>query len=1676
MSNSYRIRTKVGVDQSIKLQLDQEYDFLEILSLKIVPSQVYLRNCADYGVVVGRVSVNNGFGVPNARVSVFIPITAEDENNPVISVLYPYKTPSDTNAQGVKYNLLPSTPSYDGHNASGTFPTRLQSLTIPSYIEVFDKYYKYTVRTNDSGDFMIFGVPVGTQTLVMNVDLSDIGPFSLTPHDLIRMGKATAGQLNGSQFKSSTNLDSLPQIVQMVRNIEVQPLWGENDICNVGINRADFDLGKQGITIEPTATFMGSIFTDIDEKFMKANCKPNKESGELCQLKTGPGEILAIRQTIYSDSNGRPILEQAQLPEGGKLIDENGTWMFDLPMNLDYVVTNEYGEQEISLDPKKGVPTKGKYRFKIKWNQSPSLSKPIKRGYFLVPNIKEYGWDESSLSTDPFTLSTSSSKYQEMQSSYAFSLDWNQYGNTGTTVGRQMIDEAIKCEDRFYNFQYSKVYTVSQLISQFRKGYDSAQIVSIKNILDSTCKSENETPPVNDAFKKFDLMYLLYQILAFFIRILSFPLVIVTHVLSFIIKYLLIPVLVLIAAFATYQAALEFVAMFGAIAGSASFGATVGLIFPFLLKGFGWLAVVATAGLLIKEADKVKDLFKEIKLPNLTYPDCQFCDCSESGTPGDDGSPVQPVAPGGGGVANVPPQNSDGSGLLAKLTLSSSYYRNPSGPTELFAGKNYPQQGTVYSNTLTPDLIDAFESGSYWFTSNLTLPERIDLFNTKAKYFDLATTIGGAPPITSGQVGQGVNQIKVIFATDLNPITSHFDNVVAVIFDQNSTGSLSAGQMLAFQKETSSKDPNYKNVDTNVYGIDSITGTPLLQSATTTSVSVSYANPNGSGNVSVNYLLTGNTTDGSGIYAKFPIDVEYFQVITAMTVTDYLSMVSSTPLDNSFPARFLNNDIDFLYINSGNCMTAFTESPLTQFMDYNKQYVTFMVRGVDPNSNRYQNEYDLSILFGYNSWGNVKVSGKYKLNIPIQGKYLAVSHSNITNNNTVDTYSNEKLFYSSYMFLPGSGMSAFTSALPSYYVLNDKNILTTLLGNFPAAGFGSNTYGLVVGAGNYMTVDWNVLNSSACNYYTYSVNSGFNSKGYLVGEPVEGGSCIAQLSTVIGPPANPRTLTNNSTFNAQKYSNSISFVKSTSSTSNNIVMRSDRLPMSTMLYYAASSYYPLQENSVFSVYNVSDDGYVNGNASTSTNNSSANSANNADEPPTNPLLNSFSCGSLVPLSCYEDLNGAIIISPDGSPCYKTSQGVNYMKDKSCYQLVTTLFLSIPDDFKIVNEWLGRSLTNFALCRNVVSHTFTNSWINGSLYLPALKNNRFFTLQNGSLVGESLYCTKTAVLSNQTNTFYYRSSPWSLQNNFVGQPAQLNSLNQVYGGNKRNLMFPTTIMDLGPRVSYLKQIIYSKDYNGYVVDKLDPTSYQDVSEILNYFVISRLTNNTFLQNLIAGNVGNFFSRSQGNDFINMVDGDYAQLISINSELGVVPYEPANYTDPADTYYNGGTSKDGVIGIFFSSYTQTRDWVTPKRDILNPNASISNFGCSFDNFPVKSQLVPFYQWEVKSNPDKDSIFGSQQNDWYTGPINGNGFFSFEYQSLDRIGSGSRYPQPYDTSKTSYFKGYIYNVNNGKINPNYPAGNYKVFTTGNPFFFYFGLKKGKTAFDRFYTAWIQTDKTTE
>ena len=540
MGDSYRIKTELGINKSINVQLDQEFEFLEILSLKIQQTDIYTRSCADYGVLVGRVTANNGFGIPNARVSIFIPIEQVDESNPLITSIYPYKSPNDKNEDGYRYNLLPYTPSYSKHSATGTLPSRSDVLTGGTAVEIYDKYYRFTSKTNDSGDYMIMGVPLGQQTIVMDVDLSDIGEFSLTPQDLIRIGLATEAQVAGNKFRTSSDLNSLPQIINLVKNAEISPLWGDPEICDISINRLDFDLRDDAnVDIQPTSVFMGSIFSTEDNFRLRSNrilgnelgCRPRDNMGNLCDLVPGPGQILAIRQTIQQDENGNPVLEVYELEQAGNVIDGDGTWIVELPMNLDYFITNEFGEKVISSDTTIGIPSKAKYRFKIKWQQSPGLSQQTRRASFLIPNVREYGWIDSG--NDP-NYSTNVTRQNKLKSSYYFGLDWNGYVTGFTSSERiQKLNEIIDCQDTFYEFKFNRVYTVSNLIDQYKKG-GRGRFIGIKEIDDTSCNSTVNKFPANDGFKNFNLLFFIFSILMQVIQVISAPLLIVIHVVAFV--------------------------------------------------------------------------------------------------------------------------------------------------------------------------------------------------------------------------------------------------------------------------------------------------------------------------------------------------------------------------------------------------------------------------------------------------------------------------------------------------------------------------------------------------------------------------------------------------------------------------------------------------------------------------------------------------------------------------------------------------------------------------------------------------------------------------------------------------------------------------------------------------------------------------------------------------------------------------------------------------------------------------------------------------------------------------------------------------------------------------------------------------------------------------------------
>lgn len=379
INRTLRVRTAVGESSEpvVSVALEQDYDAFEILSLKLTDEDVYKLHNANYGVVVGRVLANGGFGVPNAKISVFIEGVFDDSVTDEITAAYPYTTVRSTDTDGVRYNLLPNEQVDDCHQTVGTFPNKTYTLDNDVLIEVFDKYYKYTTRTNNSGDYMICGVPTGNQTIHMDLDLSDCGILSQRPRDFVYKGYTIEQFENPNQFKADTDFNSLAQIFSQDKTVNVVPFWGNESLGEtIGITRADIEIAFK---FEPTCVFMGSIVGDNASNGISKKCVPTDNMGAMDELVAGEGTIEMIRKTAGGE------IEEFQV-KGNQVIDGNGVWCYQIPMNLDYVMTDEYGNLVATDDPSKGIPTRARVRFRVSMQDSESNTANYFRAKVLVPH------------------------------------------------------------------------------------------------------------------------------------------------------------------------------------------------------------------------------------------------------------------------------------------------------------------------------------------------------------------------------------------------------------------------------------------------------------------------------------------------------------------------------------------------------------------------------------------------------------------------------------------------------------------------------------------------------------------------------------------------------------------------------------------------------------------------------------------------------------------------------------------------------------------------------------------------------------------------------------------------------------------------------------------------------------------------------------------------------------------------------------------------------------------------------------------------------------------------------------------------------------------------------------------------------------------------------------------
>lgn len=285
-TNQKTIRIKADTnnpnEKYLNVKLEQDFELLNVLSLTIKQSDVYRTFNADYGVVCGRVQTA-GVGLPNCRVSIFIPISDNDIVTTEMLALYPFKKTTDTDVNGKKYNLLSRLKKlnpfsgfrennygfgYFPKTPVGSIPDKNEILANDSWVEVYKNYYKFTTTTNKSGDYMFIGVPVGTYTLHVDADITDIGKYSTPVPILQKILNLPKNLFNEETTKLNYNNDltQLPNIYTQDINITVIPFWGDKSISGleIGITRQDVDLKAK---IYPSSTIFGSAMTSSEDGY-----------------------------------------------------------------------------------------------------------------------------------------------------------------------------------------------------------------------------------------------------------------------------------------------------------------------------------------------------------------------------------------------------------------------------------------------------------------------------------------------------------------------------------------------------------------------------------------------------------------------------------------------------------------------------------------------------------------------------------------------------------------------------------------------------------------------------------------------------------------------------------------------------------------------------------------------------------------------------------------------------------------------------------------------------------------------------------------------------------------------------------------------------------------------------------------------------------------------------------------------------------------------------------------------------------------------------------------------------------------------------------------------------------------------------------------------------------------
>jgi hypothetical protein len=520
---SLRVRTNIG-DTFLNVNLDQTYESLDILSLKIYQADVYRLFDADYGIIVGRVT-GQDVGIPNCRISVFIPTDEESITGPTqlddikkieAAALYPYKTVFDKDGNAKIYNLLPKYRRFRGLNGFpanengigatpatpvGTFPEKEEILSNESVAYVYDKYYKFSTFTNESGDYILVVPANRTYTVNMSCDITDIGKFSTTPALL-----KSENSLPNSYFIETNGvvninpeipLEKLPNIDIQNQSVYVKSLWSQNpDNTNIGINRLDFRIQKK---LQPYVTVFGNYMSHNKDHWWRApyqdigaandalayDGSTNPNDIKIGNLQTGNLvlRVFSIKNTVSEYDadllNSGTILSNYDyntdielLPQSKYIFrQDNGNAYIAISCNRNKVITNEFGELiSVADDNEAGAFTSFRGYFMLEnenGNNNPDGTLRTGKIRLKVPQLRDYStgnenfvWDTTYSTYYRNAFQTGNSEkwiWAHYKFDYGELYSWSQYSDVAG-YNREPQDEWDDTQTNILYFGERKFY------------------------------------------------------------------------------------------------------------------------------------------------------------------------------------------------------------------------------------------------------------------------------------------------------------------------------------------------------------------------------------------------------------------------------------------------------------------------------------------------------------------------------------------------------------------------------------------------------------------------------------------------------------------------------------------------------------------------------------------------------------------------------------------------------------------------------------------------------------------------------------------------------------------------------------------------------------------------------------------------------------------------------------------------------------------------------------------------------------------------------------------------------------------------------------------------------------------------------------------------------------------